>query len=182
MQVGHESGQVRGQDTRRHDEHARVPQVALGHVAGSSVRIGLFDELGDPAGTPGSASHPSLVLTGQSRSGRDVAVGGRGLGGRQPNRHDVSVARGTNRGCNGGAQQLGARNQVVGGERADDGIVPKALAHDVGGQSDRGHGIAPRWLDEERTLLRGSELGKLGEYAIAVRLTGHDGHGRGRRS
>ena len=167
-----------GEHARRHDEHARVPQVALRHVAGGGVGVRLLHELGDPAGAALSVGFPGAV--GEGRTGRDVPVGGRGLGGRQADRHNVAVAGGTNRGLDSGTQQLGAGNQMVGRKGPDNRIVPKALTHDVGGEADRRHGIASRRLDEERAALRGSELGQLGEHAVAVRLAGHDTHRRGR--
>ena len=64
-------------------------------------------------------------------------------------------------------------------EGTDDRVVPEALAHDVGGQADRGHGIAARRLDEERAIVRGSKLGQLREHAVTMRLAGHDAHRRG---
>ena len=168
-----------GEHTRRHDEHARVPQVARHHVAGSGPRIRLLHKLGDPAGATLNAISPGLVAFVKRRAGRDVSVGGRGLGGRQADSHDVAVASGTNRRLDGTAQELRTGDQMVSREGTDDRVVPKAFAHDVGGQANRGHGIATRRLDEKRAIVGGSKLGQLGEYTVTVRLAGHDTHRRG---
>jgi len=75
------------------------------------------------------------------------------------------------------AQQFRASDQVIGCKGTDDRVISEALAHNVGRQANRGHGVTPGGFDEERALIGGSELGQLGEDTLAMSSTGHDRHG-----
>ncbi len=130
---GMRSGQVGGRTPADMMVLCRVPQVALGHVAGACPHR-AFDELSPAEATSTALNHPassSPDRAGRARCGHD----GRGSVGVSPILVTTYPSRAAQSRCNGGAQQLRARNQVVSGERADDASSQSAHARH-GGQSD----------------------------------------------
>ncbi len=133
MQCRAAVGQVGGQDTRRHDEHARVS------TGSPWTRARLFDESWRP-GTPGSrpgSSHRTEAGPGAMGRKRSRPAGRR-------HRHDVSVARGTTAAVNGGAQHLGG---AIRWSAANEPMVVQS-AHARRRHNPIAAMNAPRWSDE----------------------------------
>ena len=128
---------------RTDHEHAGVPAVvAGGQVGGGGVGVGLLGEAQDLASV-GSAGHIGGV------AGVDVAEGGRGPGGLDPD-GDHPALLGQDGGLAHGVGEGGPiGHRMVGGEGADDGVSSVAVGDDGGGQADGRHGVARGGLGQE---------------------------------
>ena len=172
-QLGSELGEVVQEDAGADHEHAGVPAVvAGGQVGGGGVGVGLLGEAQDPTSV-GGPGHVGGV------AGVDVAEGGRGAGGLDPDGdHPALLGQ-----AGGLADSVGeggpVGHGVVGGEGADDGVSSVSVGDDGGGQANGRHGVARGGLSQEVVARDARELvghgGDVGDAGDDRRRRGHRG-------
>ena len=159
------------EDAGADHEHSCVPAiVAGGQVGGGGDGVGLLGEAQDLAPV-GGAGHVGGV------SGVDVAEGGRGAGGLDPD-GDHPALLGQEGGLAHGVLEGGpVGHRVVGGEGADDGASPVAVSDDGGGQTDGRHGVTWGGLGQEVVARDARKLvghgGDVGDAGDDRRRRGH---------
>ena len=130
---------------------------------GGGDGVGLLGEAQDLAPV-GGAGHVGGV------SGVDVAEGGRGAGGLDPDGdHPALLGQ---EGClaHGTGEGGPVGHRVVGGEGPDNGVAPVAVGDDGGGQADSRHGVARGGLGKEvvardvrELVCHGGDVGDTGD-------------------
>ncbi len=139
---------------------AGVPQIAFVHITLGLRLVGLFDELldGEDIGADGGA-------------GADVAVFGRRAGRPHSERNDPFVCGGPRCRNTGFGESARVGDDVIGGQRHDDGILV-TIVGEQGAGNDRRPGIAPHRFKQDVGFRReGGEL--LGDEK-PILVVGHD--------